>query len=83
MSLVGKGYAYLVSNPSGLPKITRRAGLPAHHQRQEGAERLHEAIEGGGDMAWIWTAEVEARENEQALWKGASRSWKCCWRMPA
>jgi transcription elongation factor GreA len=47
-------------------------------KRQEVAQRLHEAMEGG---ELIEGAEYEAAKNEQAFVEGASRSWKCCWRM--
>jgi transcription elongation factor GreA len=39
-------------------------------KRQEVAERLHEAIEGGGDMGVDLDAEVEAAKNEQAFVEG-------------
>lgn len=39
-------------------------------KRQEVAQRLHEAIEGGGDMGVDLDAEVEAAKNEQAFVEG-------------
>jgi transcription elongation factor GreA len=39
-------------------------------KRQEVAARLHEAIEGGGDMGVDLDAEVEAAKNEQAFVEG-------------
>jgi transcription elongation factor GreA len=49
-------------------------------KRQEVANRLHEAMEGG---ELIEDAEYEAAKNEQAFVEGRIQELKCCWPMPA
>ena len=59
--------AAILPDPTWLPEITGRTGISAHIKRQEVAQRLHEAMEGG---ELIEDAEYEAAKNEQAFVEG-------------
>lgn len=54
----------------GYQKLQEELDYLRTTKRKEVAERLHEAIEGGGDMGVDLDAEVEAAKNEQAFVEG-------------
>ena len=64
----------------GYQKMQEELVYLRKQKRQEVADRLHEAMEGG---ELIENAEYEAAKNEQAFVKAAYKNWKCCWQLPA